>query len=380
MVRLYGNYFKREDLLRRIGSIDQVGGIKITELSSGFERGVRVAIIRTGELSFLVALDRGMDIVNAEYRGIPLGWISPTGIIAPSFYEPEGLGWLRGFPGGLLTTCGLTYMGAPTIDNGEHLGLHGRVSYAPANLVRADGFWENDDYEMILEGEVKESKVFEPNLTLRRSIKTKLGGYIISIHDKITNQGWQPQPLMLLYHINIGFPVVDEKSKFISTTHLFVPRDREALDDAENFAEIHLPRSGYKEKVYFHDMLTDSEGNVQSAIVNKSLLEGLGIYVKYSKHELPRFTEWKMMGEGTYVVGMEPANGLVLGRDKERAWRTLQYIKPQETKDFHLELGILVGEEIKYFEEKVDRITRGVRPEMVRTVEEFIDNTRASSL
>lgn len=373
MVHLYGKYFEREDLLRRIGSIDQIGGIKITELSSGFERGVRTAFVRTGELSFLVAVDRGMDIVNAEYRGIPLGWISPTGVVAPSFYEPEGLGWLRGFPGGLLTTCGLTYMGAPTIDIGENLGLHGRVSYAPASLVRVEGFWENDEYEMILEGEVKESRVFEPNLTLRRCIRTKLGGRIITIHDKITNQGWQSQPLMLLYHINVGFPFVDEGSGFISTTRLFVPRDQEALDDAENFAKIHHPKSGYKEKVYFHDMITDSEGNVHSAIVNKVLLGGLGIYVKYSKHELPRFTEWKMMGEGTYVVGMEPANGLVLGRDKERTWSTLQYIEPQETRDFHLELGILVGEEIRHLEEKVDKITKGVQPEMVGTVEEFVN-------
>jgi len=380
MVRLYGRDFKKEDLLRQIGSIDQVGGIKITELSSGFERGVRIAIIRTGELSFLVAVDRGMDIVNAEYRGIPLGWISPTGIIAPSFYEPEGLGWLRGFPGGLLTTCGLTYMGAPTIDSGEHLGLHGRVSYAPANLVHVDGSWNKDDYEMTLEGEVKESKVFEPNVTLRRNITAKLGERTIRIRDRVTNQGWQTQPLMILYHINIGFPIVDNGSKFISTTRTFVPRDLEALEDAENFANMHDPKSGYREKVYFHDMLTDDDGNVYSAIVNKNLLGGLGIYVKYSKHELPRFTEWKMMGEGTYVVGMEPANGLVLGRDKERTWRTLQYIKPQETRDFHLELGILVGEEVEYFEEKVNKITRGVQPEMVRTVEEFVSATKASSL
>lgn len=79
MVNLYEKDFKRENLLERIGSIEQVGGIKITELLGGFEQRIRAAIIRTGELSFLVAIDRCMDIINAEYKGIPSSWISPTG-------------------------------------------------------------------------------------------------------------------------------------------------------------------------------------------------------------------------------------------------------------------------------------------------------------
>jgi hypothetical protein len=134
--------------------------VKIAEFSNGFEHGVKVAIVRNGELDFLVAIDRGMDIVNAEYKGVPLSWISPTGIVAPAFYEPEGLGGLRGFPGGLMTTCGLTYMGTPTFDEGESLGLHGRISYSPANLLHADAYWDGESYRIFLEGEIKESKVF----------------------------------------------------------------------------------------------------------------------------------------------------------------------------------------------------------------------------
>lgn len=372
MVHLYEKDFKRENLLERIGSIEQVGGIKITELLGGFEQRIRAAIIRTGELSFLVAIDRCMDIINAEYKGIPLSWISPTGVVAPSFYEPEGLGWLRGFPGGLLTTCGLTHMGAPTMDDGEPLGLHGRISYAPANLVYVDGNWDKDDYEMILEGEVRESKVFEPNIILRRRITAKLGERMITICDKVTNQGWQTQPFMILYHINIGFPVVDDGSKLVFPTRLYVPRDDEAKDDAENFDLLHEPTEGYKEKVYFHDMLKDERGFVQSAVINEVLLGGIAVYVRYRKDELPRFTEWKMMSKGTYVVGMEPGNSLVMGRDKERGWGTLQYLSPQETKEFHLELGVLVGDEVKEFKERVYRITSGKRPRMVMKIEEFI--------
>jgi len=376
MVRLYERIYNRRDLLKRIGNMDQVGGVKLLELSDGVERGVRVALIRTGELSFLVSIDRCMDVVNAEYKGMPLGWISPTSIVSPGFYEPEGLGWTRGFPGGLLTTCGLTYMGAPTVDQGEPLGLHGRISYIPARLIYAGGHWEGDEYVTALEGEVREAKVFEPNIALSRRIEAKLGEKQLTIHDKVTNDGWWIQPLMILYHVNIGFPVLDNGSSLVSTSRLCVPRDDEAKVNAEKFSEFHEPTSGYKEKVYFHDMLADAEGYAYSAIVNEKLLDGIAVYVKYRRSELPRFIEWKMMGEGTYVVGMEPANGLVVGRDKERRWGTLQYLKPQETREFHLEIGVLVGGEVQNFKEKINTVTKGARSKMIGTVEEFVEVTR----
>jgi hypothetical protein len=364
--------YNRKDLLKRAGGMDQFGGVKLLELSDGMERGVRGALVRTGELSFLVSVDRCMDIVNAEYKGIPLAWISPSGIVSPDFYEAEGWGWIRGFPGGLVTTCGLTYMGVPTVDQGEPLGLHGRISYIPARLIYAGSYWEGDEYVTALEGEAREAKVFEPNLALRRRIEAKLGEGHLDIHDKVTNNGWEVQPLMILYHINIGFPVVDDGSNLVSTSRLHVPRDDEAKGEAERFDQFHQPKSGYKEKVYFHDMLTDSEGYAYSAIVNDKLLGGMAVYVRYRRAELPRFIEWKMMGEGTYAVGMEPANGLVLGRDKEKGWGTLQYLKPQETREFHIEIGVLVGEEIRNLKEKIENVTKGARSTMIGTVEEFV--------
>jgi hypothetical protein len=376
VVHLYERDLKKDDLLRRVGSIEQVAGIKILELSSGFERNVRVAMVRNGELSFLAAIDRGMDIVNAEYRGIPLSWISPTSIVAPSFYEPEGFGWLRGFPGGLVTTCGLTYMGAPAFDDGESLGLHGRISYSPANLLYADAHWNGEKYEIVLEGEARESKVFEPNIVLRRRITTFLGERHVTIRDTVANHGWKTQPLMILYHINIGFPLLDEGARFLTTTECFAPRDQEALDGAEDFASIHEPKPGYREKVYFHSMLTDSDGNAYAAIINDKLLGGLGVYVKYRKRELPRFIQWKMLGEGTYVMGMEPANSLVMGRDKERAWGTLQHVKPQERREFHVEIGVLAGHETAEFKEKIRRIVGSRKPKMIENVEEFVKTSK----
>jgi hypothetical protein len=45
------------------------------------------------------------------------------------------------------------------------------------------------------------------------------------------------------------------------------------------------------------------------------------------------------MGEGAYVVGVEPANCHVSGRCEERQQGTLQILQPQETRRYRIEVG-----------------------------------------
>jgi hypothetical protein len=370
MVKLFDQIYSKDELLKYVGQMEQIGGIKLFELSEGVEKGVRAALVRTGKLNFLVAIDRCMDIVNAEYMGTPLAFISPTEIVAPSFFEPQGLGWLRGFFGGLLTTCGLTYAGAPTVDEGEQLGLHGRISYSPAKLLRSEEYWDGDNYVLALEGECREAMIFGPNIKLRRRIETVLGGKHVRICDRVVNCGWERQPLMIIYHFNLGFPILDEGSRLVSTSKVYFPRDEEAKAGAEKFDTFQPPTKGFREKVYIHDLEVDEEGYAYTALVNDRL--NLAFYIKFRKRELPRLIEWKMMGEGTYVLGMEPSNCFVMGRAKEKELGTLQYIEPQEEREFNLEIGVLQGNEILQYEEKVNKITKKERPKIVENVTEFL--------
>ena len=73
--------------------------------------------------------------------------------------------------------------------------------------------------------------------------------------------------------------------------------------------------------------------------------QGLGVYLRYRQAELPRFTQWKMVCAGTYVTGLEPANCLVEGRDKDRARGILQFLEPGESREYLLEIGVLDGQE-----------------------------------
>jgi hypothetical protein len=96
------------------------------------------------------------------------------------------------------------------------------------------------------------------------------------------------------------------------------------------------------------------DGTVYAALVNKQM--GFGFYVKYNQNELPIFTEWKMNNQGTYVVGMEPANCHVQGRANERERGTLKFLEPGEKHEVHLEIGALTSnDEIADLERVIDK-------------------------
>ncbi|MEA3485712.1 MAG: aldose 1-epimerase family protein [Candidatus Aerophobetes bacterium] len=353
MALIYGRNYTKDELRKLVGDMSQIAGTKKYQLVDGKGRGTGEIDVYTGSgFCFTVSLDQGMNISRASYRGRSLCWRSSTGDVHPHFFDPRGFGWLRSFFGGLLTTCGLTYCGAPCVDQGEELGLHGRISHIPAEKVGIDERWEEDEYLISVEGTMRETVVFGENLTLRRRISTHLGESRLWIYDVVTNEGFTESPLMILYHINGGFPVVEEGSRLISPTKEVKPRDEEAEKGKEDYHRFSAPIPGFKEKVYYHQMKEDSSGLVRCALINEK--RGFGLYVNYCKNELPQFIEWKMMGEGTYVVGMEPANCLVEGRDKNRQRKILQFIRPGERREFHLEIGVLDGApQIEEFKRRV---------------------------
>lgn len=357
MLKLYDQEYDRLQLLRHVGDISQICGTKQYQLTSGNEQGVNAVDFWTGSgFNFTVLPDRGLDISYAAYNGIPLCWRSSTGDVAPAYYEPQGVGWLRGFFGGLLTTCGMTYLGEPDEDQGETFGLHGRVSYIPAKNVWTDSRWEGSRYMLWVQGKVTETAALGEHLCRTRRIWTELGAHNLHIEDIVENLGYQETPHMYLFHINVGFPIVSEASELLAPSTTVTPRDEHAAEGLKNYARCEGPTADFREEVYYHEMEPDADNHVYVALVNRSFNrgQGIGLYVKYHKTQFPRFTQWKMCGEAAYAVGLEPSNCGVEGRAKEREQGTLQYIPPGGRKHYEIEIGILTSNEaIATFEAKL---------------------------
>ena len=49
-----------------------------------------------------------------------------------------------------------------------------------------------------------------------RRIEADLGGNAIRIRDRVVNEGFYPTPHMLCYHLNVGYPVLDEGSRYLA--------------------------------------------------------------------------------------------------------------------------------------------------------------------
>ena len=361
MADLYGKNYARAELLSRVGDISQLARIKPYRLVEGLEDGVLALDVTTGSgLDFTIVPSRGMDLSSAHYNGRSLAWRSATTDTHPAFFDHEGergRGWLRGFFGGLLVTCGLTYAGANGEDNGQFYGLHGRISNLPATNVHWGGEWQDDDYVLTVSGKVREATVFGENLCMSRTITAKLGERRLTLHDTVENMGSKRTEHMMLYHINIGFPAVGDRARLVAPTLSASPRDADAVEGQEQYAQFQPPQAGFREQVYFHQFAQGIDGRVTSAIVDPDTVPGdgaspgFGVYCTYRPDQLPNFIEWKMMDSGTYVVGMEPANCLVMGRSHDRAAGTLLFLEPGERREYQVELGVLSGpDEIRALE------------------------------
>jgi len=116
MPELFGTGYPRAGLLRRVGRLEQVAGVRLVTLGDGLGRGVRVLEFRTGTgFAFEVLVDRCFDVGRCELSGQPLSWLSGAGVTGPWYYEPDEWGWFRAWGGGMVVTCGSTTpWGRPT--------------------------------------------------------------------------------------------------------------------------------------------------------------------------------------------------------------------------------------------------------------------------
>lgn len=358
--------YPRSELVHRVGRMEQVAGIEQFSLIEGAAQGVRVARVSTGTgLVFDVVLDRGMDLGQATHRGRSLCWLSPVGVVGPAFHDPQAMGWQYGFGGGLLVTCGLASAGAPALDDGEFLGLHGRASFIPADNVIVRRAWQGDRYVLTVEGDVREAAVTLRNLLLHRRISTELGSDWISIEDTYTNEGHKPTPLSLIYHFNLGYPLIDEGTT-IELPSLEVSQVGSATGEAiPTHKVVGRPRPDDPGATFLHNAATDAEGWTLMGAVNHRLDqgEGLALAIRYRKEHLPFLGQWNMQQPGTYVVGLEPANTYGLGRNVDRARGVLRQLLTGESITIPFEIRVILGQAgIDQFRLEVARLRQSGSP------------------
>ena len=332
----------REFLEARTGDSSQIAGVRRYRLEEGRAGGASFASVwNAAGLNLTVALDRAMDISDASYRGRSLCWRSPAGDASAGLNVPQGLGWLKTFCGGLLTTCGLTHAGGPADVGGKHYGLHGEISNTPAEEVSCRTDWRGGELVVTVSGKVRQAVLFGEKLLLHRTISVHAFERRFSIHDVVENTSHERAPLMLLYHFNAGWPVVEDGSRLLVNAAAVEPLGAGAAEDARNFTRFHSPVKGRGEKVYFLTLRADRRGIDTAAVVNRA--RDFGFCITWRHDELPCMVEWKMMGYRDYVVGMEPCTVFIRPRAELIERELMPYLGAGKAREFHIEARVLDG-------------------------------------
>ena len=335
-----------QDYKDKISNPAQLGGIETSILDNGSGRGVRIAWINTGTgLRYKVLIDRAMDISDAFYNQHSLAWLSHGGITVPQPFSDKGIDWLRTFNGGLLTTCGLTHVGGPESDEFGERGIHGHISNIPTeieSIIQPDPLMGK--MGMSITGIIRESRIFGPSLVLKRTISSTLGEARIRIHDEVVNYGNTPAPLMILYHFNFGYPLVNEGTDILwegTWKPRFGVENAMIFKEGKDFKKCPSPISdhlGSGEEVALIDPVCDDKGMCSCGLYNSNI--NLKVELNFNKIQLPTLTNWQHWGKNEYVTALEPGTNHPIGQAKARQNSELILLKPFESRSFDLELKV----------------------------------------
>lgn len=323
---------KPQDILPYIGSMQQLAYVRPVVYQEGRARGLRAIELENGRLHLEIMADKCLDIASLRLDGQNLSFLAKNGLQGLASYDTNGMEAQRSIMGGLFFTCGPDNVGLPQVEDGVPVPMHGRFRVTPAEHVCCDAFWQEGRYILSVSGEMHVGQLFGSHLILRRKIQTEWGSPTLTIHDEIINAGFLPAPCMLLYHVNAGYPLLQENAQVIIPSQQVIPRDAAAESGLHDWDQMPAPAPGVPEQVFYHKGLPEQ---VQIGVKGAN---GHALWLCYAREELPMLTQWKSSASGNYVVGLEPGNCWVEGIARERERGTLQFLEPGETKTVTLHI------------------------------------------
>lgn len=280
-------------------------------LHGGRSEGVDIVELDNGAIEITVLPTRGMGIWKAfSSDGRTLGWRSPVrGPVHPNFVplaEPTGLGWLDGFDE-LMCRCGLESNGAPEFDERGQLryGLHGRIANLPAHQIEL--LVDDATGAITLRGVVDEARFHFQKLRLTSSVTVKPGVNGWSWHDRVENFGGTPATMQMLYHFNVGPPLLAAGARLHAPVATVAPNNDVSATHLSDWQTMPPSQAGSPEQVLFFELHGDASGDTEVMLAHPSGSEGVSL--KYNKRALPWFAQWRNTSAEAdgYVSGLEPA-------------------------------------------------------------------------
>ena len=266
-------------------------------------------LVQNGALEVLFNKDNALDITWVKYKGVNVSFLSKNGL------NDGARDFVGNFEGGFLYTCGMDNVSS-CVDGKP---VHGSLHYKKCERAYA---YEQDGVLYVC-GEVRETALFGKNLLMKRCFAVT--EHSITIEDTLENQGHLETDYVLLYHVNYGYPFLDEGLQMEIPAVKSEPLTEVAAKNKNDMFRITAPIDGGDEHVYYHTL---SEGKVRLTNPEK----GVAVEMLYDIEDFPVTLEWKSMISGDYALGIEPS----LTRFDRFAMRTLQ---PNEQKNYQIKIN-----------------------------------------
>jgi hypothetical protein len=254
--------------------------------------------------------------------------------------EPSGIGWLDGFDE-LVARCGMVSNGAPDFDAQGRLvhPLHGRIANLPARDV--DVTLDEDAGTVTLTGRVDETRFLVHDLRLHTAITVRADRAGAAWTDRVENRSDRPVTMQMLYHVNMGPPLLGAGAECIANADEVAPRDAAAVADVASWNRYAAPQPGRGEQVHFLRIREDRAGRAAAMLVAPD--GSHGAQLSWRAAELPCFTLWKNQGglADGYVTGLEPGTNYPNPRSFEEAQGRVVPLAPRATIMFDLALDVV---------------------------------------
>ena len=296
----------------KISNPAQVASVLRYTVTEGSMKGLGVIDCTNGKIRFLINTDKACDIMQLYHEGENISFISKNG------FTKREIHFLNRFEGGMLYTCGLDSVGGR-----EGYEIHGTFHNTPAEVTRC----EVGEEGIVIEATVRAAALFGKNLVMKRRITSPFGSCSVRVEDTLTNESYREEEYAILYHVNVGYPMLDAGAKIEADVLNIRPRNEWAAEDVGNAFKMQEPVPCEEERCYFLKL-----SKPEVSLVNKTA--GKRFTLRYSDKTLPHFIEWRSMASADYALGLEPASTEL---DGGFAYRTL---KPSESVRFFVDLTV----------------------------------------
>lgn len=262
--------------------------------------GRRLALRLAGGLSIDVLPERGLDLGAVWWAGAPVAWRSPNPV------DPgPSRGWEDRFLGGLLATCGPDNIGEPRAGSGQH-GTH---HLTPAYDVSWRRERSPDGWQVRVRGSVAHTSLAGARIVVDREVVAGTGVPAVEVVDLVRNVGDRPVGVPLLYHVNLGAPLLRPGARLAVTAER--PVTREPLPQGRDPLVTPAAQPGLAPVVAEHPAV----GRSRATLVGDA--DHPDVEVSWDLAALPRLYTWSWPASGAYVLGVEPSNAPLFGPERD---------------------------------------------------------------